>query len=286
VVPQSLLNKPEQHKVISLNGCTLIESCHYKESMNGNVFVSEHELIHIISGKIILDTEGEQVEIHKGETVLIKKGSYLAYDKRSASANENYQSVLFFLNNNFIEEFIKINRLQKPQTNSLPSIIKIPSHPLLHNFIHSLIPYFSSSLAGNVELLRIKTFEFLFNLAEVAPEALPYFFQLIEFTKGDLVKVMEKNFMTNIPLEDFAYLSGRSLSTFKRDFALIFKTTPHKWLHKKRLEFAHYVLKNTDKSVSDVCLESGFEDLAHFSKSFRKHFGYNPSHVKMDLIDK
>ncbi len=45
--------------------------------------------------------------------------------------------------------------------------------------------------------------------------------------------------MHNIPLEKFATLTGRSISTFKRDFQAIFKETPNKWLIKKRLDLAH-----------------------------------------------
>lgn len=55
----------------------------------------------------------------------------------------------------------------------------------------------------------------------------------------NLAGFMEKNFMFNMPLEKFGYLSGRSLTTFKRDFHKIYNTTPQRWLTQKRLELAH-----------------------------------------------
>lgn len=88
------------------------------------------------------------------------------------------------------------------------------------------------------------------------------------------------NYHTNVPLETFARQSGRSLSTFNRDFKMIFGETPHRWIRKKRLEKARELLTTTTKKVSEVYLEVGFEDLAHFSKSFKKEFGVNPSEVK------
>lgn len=86
--------------------------------------------------------------------------------------------------------------------------------------------------------------------------------------------------MRNITLEKFAEMSGRSLSTFNRDFRKIFQMSPHKWIKQKRLELARKLLISTSKKASDVYLEVGFEDLAHFSRSFKSYFGLNPSEVK------
>jgi AraC-like DNA-binding protein len=54
--------------------------------------------------------------------------------------------------------------------------------------------------------------------------------------------------MFNMSLEKLGYLTGRSLSTFNRDFKKLFNTTPQKWLTDKRLELAHYQLLEKRKS--------------------------------------
>jgi AraC-like DNA-binding protein len=78
-------------------------------------------------------------------------------------------------------------------------------------------------------------------------------------------------------MEKFGYLTGRSLTTFKRDFKKTFSTTPQKWLTKKRLELAHYQFAEKNMKPIDVCYEVGFENLSHFSYAFKKHFGYAPT---------
>jgi len=93
------------------------------------------------------------------------------------------------------------------------------------------------------------------------------------------VSYMEKNFMYNLPLEKFGYLTGRSLTTFKRDFKKAFNTTPQRWLTQKRLELAHYQFAEKKMKPIDVCYEVGFENLSHFSFAFKKHFGYAPSEL-------
>jgi len=82
-----------------------------------------------------------------------------------------------------------------------------------------------------------------------------------------------------VQLQRFAYLTGRSLATFKRDFEKLYHTTPNRWLQQRRLQEARYLLTEKGKPVSDVYLEVGFEDLSHFSFAFKKAYGVAPSKI-------
>ncbi|WP_221931414.1 helix-turn-helix domain-containing protein [Pedobacter westerhofensis] len=98
-----------------------------------------------------------------------------------------------------------------------------------------------------------------------------------EPNKINLAGFMERNYMFNMPLEKFSYLTGRSLTTFKRDFKRAFNTTPQNWLTKKRLELAHYPLTEKHRKPIDIFYEVGFENLSHFSYAFKKQFGVTPT---------
>ncbi|WP_432714130.1 helix-turn-helix domain-containing protein [Pedobacter sp.] len=104
-------------------------------------------------------------------------------------------------------------------------------------------------------------------------------FDFSEPYKIDLEGYMNRHFSYNVPLVQFAKLTGRSLSTFKRDFEKIFHATPEKWLQKKRLDMAHYLISQKNRKPTDVYLEVGFENLSHFSTAFKKEFGVNASFV-------
>lgn len=71
-------------------------------------------------------------------------------------------------------------------------------------------------------------------------------------------------------LQEFSYLTGSSLTTFKRDFNNAFKATPQRWPTKKRLELAHYQFIEKKMKPIDVCYEVGFENLSHFSYALKK----------------
>ena len=94
---------------------------------------------------------------------------------------------------------------------------------------------------------------------------------------------MEENFTEDMTMEEFASYTGRSLSTFKRDFARICDVTPQKWLNEKRLVCAEEMLRKGKTTVKDVYYLVGFKNRSHFSTIFKKRFGISPSQVRVSL---
>lgn len=97
-----------------------------------------------------------------------------------------------------------------------------------------------------------------------------------------LENIMLNNFQYNLKIEEFAKLSGRSLSTFKRDFKEIFNTTPSRWLKDKRLKFSKILLQKGDLNINQICFESGFKNCSHFIQSFKVMYNQTPQQIKMD----
>jgi AraC-like DNA-binding protein len=116
-------------------------------------------------------------------------------------------------------------------------------------------------------------------LLEHNPELADILFDFTEPGKIDLQAFMNRNYQFNIDINRFAYLTGRSISTFKRDFEKTFGTSPSRWLQQKRLEQAYYLISKKGKKPSDVYIEVGFENLSHFSFAFKKAYGKAPSQI-------
>ena len=129
------------------------------------------------------------------------------------------------------------------------------------------------------EIASLKITEAISILRSIDPKIDQVLANFEEPGKVDIVSFMEKNFLHNLPLEKFGYLTGRSLTTFKRDFKKAFNNTPQRWLTQKRLELAHYLLTQSKAKPIDVCYEAGFENLSHFSFAFKKQFGYSPTQL-------
>ena len=140
------------------------------------------------------------------------------------------------------------------------------------------MPYFAQPEKLTPTLEYVKTIEAI-ELLLRNPELKNFLFDFSEPHKIDLEAYMNRHFSYNIPLAQFAKLTGRSLSTFKRDFVRIFGTTPEKWLQKQRLEQAHFLITQKNKRPSEIYLELGFETLSHFSFAFKKQFGITPTEL-------
>jgi AraC-like DNA-binding protein len=64
---------------------------------------------------------------------------------------------------------------------------------------------------------------------------------------------------------------------FTRCFRTVFGETPHRYLQRRRVERSMFLLRETDRSITDVCLDVGFTSLGTFSRTFRKIVGETPS---------
>jgi AraC-like DNA-binding protein len=81
------------------------------------------------------------------------------------------------------------------------------------------------------------------------------------------------------PLDVPALARAALLSTahFSREFRRVFGETPHQHLLTRRLERAAALLRNTDRTVAEICLEVGLRSLGSFSTSFGRTFGLSPT---------
>jgi hypothetical protein len=121
----------------------------------------------------------------------------------------------------------------KPTTADIQRIRHYANHPLLESCLSSLIPYFEmKELPKDIANLKITEAVTILRSIDADIDNIPANFE--EPGKIDLADYMERNFIFNMPLGKFGYLTGRSLTTFKRDFKKAFATTPQRWLTKKR----------------------------------------------------
>lgn len=195
--------------------------------------------------------------------------------------------VLFFLPDEFIYDVLKSKAtpIHRPGKKYEP-LIAIDNNLTVQAFFQSMISYFDSRRDPDESLLELKFRELVLTISDnpANSELLSYFGSLMQEPQAVLLKnIMEENYCFNLKLEEFAQLSHRSLSTFKRDFQKEYNTTPGKWLLEKRLNQAMHLLTNAGKTVSEASYESGFENQFHFSRAFRQHFGVTPASVKQKI---
>lgn len=252
-------------------------SCFEDKLFKSEVMFDHHMLVWFISGETKI--------IQANQNYLFKAGDIFVIPRNQLATIINYpkdglphQSVVMHLTIDRLRAFYA-NLNIKPKAVLTQGIRIFDKHPLLESCLASLIPYFDMQEKFPENIASLKITEAISILRTIDKGIDNILANFEEPHKINLSSFMEKNFMFNMPLEKFSYLTGRSLTTFKRDFNKVYNITPQRWLTQKRLELAHYQLAEKNKKPVEVYLETGFENLSHFSYAFKKQFGLTPKEL-------
>jgi AraC-like DNA-binding protein len=88
---------------------------------------------------------------------------------------------------------------------------------------------------------------------------------------------IDRQYAEPLDIPALAGLVHMSEAHFIRTFKSVFHETPHRYLQRRRVERAMFLLRESDRSVTDVCVEVGFTSLGTFSRTFREIVGESPS---------
>ena len=239
----------------------------------------QHIVAFVYSGELTLSYGRNTLTFVAGDTVLVPKNQ-LSRSIKTPVGGEPFKCLSMLLPEEYLREFYQDHPILETWTENISKQRPIKSNPLLDSFFGSLLPYFEMQDELPEALVALKIQEVLTIIDAVDKRASAILGTFSEIGKIDLEKYMEEHYMFNLPLERFAFLTGRSLTTFKSDFKKIFQNTPGKWLTEKRLNLAHHKLAAEKQKITDVYHSVGFENLSHFSFAFKKAFGYSPSTLK------
>lgn len=254
-----------------------IQSCHLGPGISPEYIVPEHFFLYILQGTMQVYTGEKHYEVVPGDSCLARKNHLLRYNKEQL--NGDFKKIVIVLDESFLKQFLKKHPAAFHLTEQEDSLVTLQRDTVLDSFIQSLAPYYKGEADIETAFADLKREELLLILLKKHPGLAAVFFNFGAPEKMDIAEFMSLNFRFNISLDRFAFLTGRSLSAFKRDFRQIFNETPGRWLTKKRLEEAYFLIHNQQKKPRDIYLDLGFEDLSHFSFAFKKQFGHSPTEL-------
>ncbi len=88
---------------------------------------------------------------------------------------------------------------------------------------------------------------------------------------------MDRTFAEPLCIPRLARIAGASPAHFIRTFRATFGETPHRYLQRRRVERAMFLLRSSDRSITDICLDVGFNSLGTFSRTFQQIVGESPT---------
>jgi AraC family transcriptional regulator, exoenzyme S synthesis regulatory protein ExsA len=239
-------------------------------------------IIYVVKGRKIWHTAHGSYDLREGSCVFVRKGACII----EQFFDTEFCFFLFFVTDEFICEVLKHKLLLHPKIEKkYDPVISLDNNITVQIFFQSMMAYFDEIGEPDQSILELKFRELILILVNNTAnrELLCYCCSLLyEPQNVSLQRVMEDNFCFNLKQKDFAKLSSRSLSAFKRDFQQLYNIAPGKWLMEKRLHHAMHLLTNAGKTVAETAFESGFESASHFSRAFSQHFNTSPSSMKQE----
>jgi AraC family transcriptional regulator, exoenzyme S synthesis regulatory protein ExsA len=244
------------------------------------VLMTEHTLIFVIKGLKLLHFSGETIEVSPNSVFLLKKGIYVMAEY--VEEGLSFEALILFLPQRMLRSFLSTvqpaQHADKITKNCL--IIRASTH--LQHFQTQLRHYFDHNIFDYSSLMPLKQQEALILLqATIYRDEINAFLRsAIRDGLEDLDFIVRTYLLQPITLAEMARLSNRSLATFKRDFQKLYSSAPRTWINRQRLEHARLLLENTDKPVTAVSQESGFNSTSHFIRLFKVAFHLTPGSVR------
>jgi len=248
-------------------------------------FQDEACFIYFLEGKTNIQSPGGQGWIEAKESVLLKCGSYFA-DLLKYSTVKKYEILVFHLYPDMLRKIYahEVPIFMKPSEDK-SFIRKVVPNEVIKKFIESLYFYFDNPILVNDELLKLKVKELILLLVQTknAESIISLFSDLFTPRNLSVKDIVNNHLFSDLSIDDLASLSNLSVSTFNRTFQTLFNDTPANYIKMKRLEKAKELLAMSSLSVSEIAFQTCFNNLAHFSRSFKAVHHCSPSAYRSSI---
>lgn len=254
----------------------------YREQAAHQLYIPHTVLNLVIQGEKRM-YDGRQVYfLHAGDTLLIPAGTLLCSE--ILRPQQQYSSINLVIPDEMILSVLKTKKTQ-PAAHS-KGLTTLPADPQWHHFTQSLLPYFTTghSSPDYYDIIS-RTLHLIHKNESISA-------MLTKAVKYPLPEVMEK-LCTDLPevrlLTEMAAMGHMSTATLKRRFRELYHCAPMGWIMEKRLQMAGFLLRTTLQPIPEIAYSTGFEDITHFYRQFRRCFNVTPlqwRNMESDLFSK
>ena len=280
-VPQAFLQDDALLKWMRHEQSCILEKVAKDDQPDNSRYVAQPALTVVLQGKLHLSTEaGQGVTLHPGQMVLLPIGLYFISDL--IPHPRPFKAWVFFFEEALIREFLHHHGDGEFCTNPPPfEVFETP--PILEKIMTGIQDQYQIPFVGPAT--HYKLLEVLHQMHTHTPQnRFLAGLQSICYRKNQsLLTFMEQHFDKPLKVEDYAHLTGRSASTFQRDFKRQFGASPKSWLLEKRMSNARNQLTNQPHiSIRELAQQSGYDNVSHFIKVFQQRFGASPKQYQLN----
>lgn len=260
-------------------------------SIPRNEMSNEACFLYVLEGSHTISDPVKHLTIQAKEGVLMQCNTYYAEWLKSANYNtceaiavHFYPEVLKKIYDKDFPAFIKQIDSEKNKS----GMNKVIGDSTMHHYIASMQFYFENPTLVSDELLILKLKEVILLLmkTENAVSIKELILRLFSPKEYSFKEIIDAHIFSNHSVDELAILTNLSTSTFKREFRKLYNTSPALYYKTKKLERAADLIIATDNRISNIAYDCGFNDVAHFSKSFQEQYKVTPSQYRLNQKNK
>ncbi|KZN49848.1 helix-turn-helix domain-containing protein [Pseudoalteromonas luteoviolacea] len=255
--------------------------------------VNEARLIHIFKGQSSLICAGKTLSLKAGDTLLMKADNFINrwLDSPQGNAVEfvgvrlTQSLIQSIYKNSLPERFVGTHLNLKSSESGSAAVIS--NHKLLTGYFTLLKQYIAQpdDMTDSLIALKVQELIELIIQADSSSQVTPLLSELFLPNQPKLQQVVQAHLYSPLKVDEMAFLCHMSTSTFNRKFKQVYGTSANKYLVLKRLEKAEQQINTTNKRITDIALECGFEELSYFSRAFKQHFNITPTELRKAQSD-
>ncbi len=280
-------NKIESYKI---KNWTVLGRTFFKPPFKvSDALINEARIVHVVKGCSKLFSANKSISLSSNDTLVMKADNFVNNWVENKN-NETNEVIVIQLTSDFLQ-FIYGNQFPEwfvaVQSSATNSVEKAEPNLILTSYFENIRIYLDNPKLLTQDIIKIKVKELISILVQtdqsnIFKSLFEHLFNPVEY---DFQKVVSENTYKDLNIEDLAFLTGLSLSSFKRKFKKIYGTSPNKYIISKRLEKAQTLLNTSDLRISEIAYDCGFSDIAYFSKLFRTYYNTSPSDYRKNSLD-
>ncbi len=236
-----------------------------------------HYMAVLLEGRKEIVSKGEKIGVETGEILFLSQGNYFMSER--LVRNGNYRSFLIFYDDHFIARFVKRYDLTIPQEGEPIVKVKYRNETEFRSVVETMDRLISAQADEAILGLKIEEI-FLYALQKDEELFLRYLCATIENAQDRIGRIIEANIDILESVEDMLSLTRVSPAHLRRYFQKNYRMSPKSWLVEQKLKRASILLKNSDKSISDIATSCGYRSISWFSQQFRERFGVTPKEYR------
>lgn len=259
-------------------------------ALKGKCILQKNAISLVITGQKKIHFAEKTVDVNDSEFHFLSSGNCLA--SMDLSQQTIFRSVMIFFDDKTLVDFyVKydnlVSKYAKKAALREESYISIKKDDFIGYYISSLLVLLKGGQSITQQMRQLKFEELMLYLLQQHPLRI-LAFQKPKANQSDnleIRKAVENNIMSNLTVEELAFLCNLSVSTFKRRFAKIYGSSPNKWLLQRRMDIAANLLANHQERPGDIFQKLGYENHSSFTQSFKQVFGVTPRDYRLQKLN-